>query len=98
MFGWLRAEIARASRSNLSLAVGLSDRWAGRILTATVRSRRVSRARYTSPMPPAPSGARISYGPRREPGDSTPRSYLDSAGCFGGDAEHVQDPRHHALD
>jgi len=25
----------------------------------------VSLARYTSPMPPAPSGARISYGPRR---------------------------------
>jgi hypothetical protein len=30
---------------------------------ATVRSSRVSRARYTSPIPPAPSGARISYGP-----------------------------------
>src|SRR5262245_35378651 len=34
---------------------------------ATVRSRRVSRALYTSPIPPAPSGARISYGPRRVP-------------------------------
>ena len=28
----------------------------------------VSRARYTSPMPPAPRAERISYGPRRTPG------------------------------
>jgi len=28
----------------------------------------VSRARYTSPMPPAPNGDRISYAPRRAPG------------------------------
>src|SRR5262249_3815539 len=33
----------------------------------TVRSRRVSRARYTSPMPPAPIGETISYGPNRVP-------------------------------
>ena len=39
----------------------------GRILIATVRSSRVSRALYTSPMPPAPRGERISYGPRRVP-------------------------------
>jgi hypothetical protein len=36
-------------------------------LIATVRSRRVSRARYTSPMPPAPSGETISYGPSLVP-------------------------------
>ena len=30
----------------------------------------VSRARYTSPMPPAPIGATISYGPRRVPADN----------------------------
>src|SRR5438094_4453410 len=40
---------------------------AGRILIATARSSRVSRARYTSPIPPAPIGATISYGPRRVP-------------------------------
>jgi hypothetical protein len=34
---------------------------------ATVRSRRVSRARYTSPMPPAPRGATTSYGPNLWP-------------------------------
>ena len=36
-------------------------------LMATMRSRRVSRAFQTSPMPPAPSADRISYGPRRAP-------------------------------
>src|SRR2546428_13380311 len=34
---------------------------------ATDRSSRVSRAFHTSPIPPAPSGERTSYGPRREP-------------------------------
>ena len=34
---------------------------------ATWRSRRVSRARYTSPMPPAPSAESIWYGPMRVP-------------------------------
>ena len=34
---------------------------------ATMRSSRVSRAFYTSPMPPAPIGARISYGPSGAP-------------------------------
>jgi hypothetical protein len=36
---------------------------------ATVRSSRVSRARYTSPIPPAPSGPTISYGPSLVPCD-----------------------------
>src|SRR6187397_2123780 len=34
---------------------------------ATSRSRRVSRAFHTSPMPPAPRAERISYGPTRVP-------------------------------
>jgi hypothetical protein len=34
---------------------------------ATSRPRRVSRARYTSPIPPAPTSARISYGPSLVP-------------------------------
>jgi len=32
-------------------------------LIAPMRSTRVSRARYTSPIPPAPIAERISYGP-----------------------------------
>ena len=35
--------------------------------SATSRLSFVSRARYTSPMPPAPRAERISYGPRRVP-------------------------------
>src|SRR5580704_3813471 len=63
MLGWFNEEMVRASRSKRSLASALSARCRGRILMATLRSRRVSRARYTSPIPPAPSGAPISYGP-----------------------------------
>src|SRR5882762_1777961 len=66
--------MAFASRSNRSWAPVLSDRWDGRIFTATVRSSRVSRARYTSPIAPAPSGATISYGPRRVPGNRVMRA------------------------
>src|SRR4030095_17086184 len=35
---------------------------------ATSRPSRGSRARYTSPIPPAPRAETISYGPRRAPG------------------------------
>jgi hypothetical protein len=52
-------------RQRGSLFAGLEHQ--GRILTATARSRRVSRARYTSPIPPAPIAERISKGPRRLP-------------------------------
>ncbi len=61
--GWLSEEIARASRSMRCFNSGEEERWEARTLMATVRSRRMSRARYTSPMPPAPSGDWISYGP-----------------------------------
>src|SRR5258706_7308599 len=67
MLGWFSDEIARASRSKRCFASALQDRYSGRILIATVRSRRVSRARYTSPMPPAPTGATTSYGPSLVP-------------------------------
>ena len=40
-------------------AIGILRECGGRILIATSRFRRVSRARYTSPMPPSPSFARI---------------------------------------
>jgi hypothetical protein len=39
-------------------------------LIATSRSSRESWARYTSPMPPAPMGARILYGPSSVPAES----------------------------
>src|SRR5579872_3983734 len=55
--------MARASRSNRAFRSGEAVREEFRTLMATVRSRRVSRALYTSPMPPAPMGDWISYGP-----------------------------------
>ncbi len=42
--------------------------WSSKILTATVRSKRVSCARHTSPMPPSPILAVTAYGPRVVPG------------------------------
>src|SRR5579864_692199 len=61
MLGWFSAAMARASRSNRSVNC------CAETLIATSRPSRVSRARYTSPMPPAPMSARISYGPSLVP-------------------------------
>src|SRR5215468_7027326 len=68
IFGCVRAAAACASCSKRASRSGSLEKAAGRILIATSRLSRVSRARYTSPIPPAPRGARISYGPRRVPG------------------------------
>src|SRR5262249_24533521 len=57
-----------ASRLKRCLRTGSEDRCDGRILIATLRSSLVSRARYTSPIPPVPKDATISYGPSRVPG------------------------------
>ena len=54
------AEAARASRSKRLRRSSLAANSGRRRLTATSRPSRASRARYTSPMPPAPSGPRIS--------------------------------------
>ena len=64
------AEIARASRSKRSRIAGSSACRPSNTLIATNRPSRVSFALYTSPIPPAPSGETISYGPRRVPGVS----------------------------
>src|SRR5712691_8951807 len=67
MCGWLSCEMVFASRSKRSFSCAFSANSAGRTLMATLRSSRVSRALKTSPIPPAPIGATISYGPRRLP-------------------------------
>src|ERR1051326_29078 len=67
MFGWFNAEAARASRSKRSHDVPARD--SCNTLTATSRPNLVSRARYTSPIPPAPIRPRISYGPSFSPTD-----------------------------
>ena len=60
MCGWLSVASVRASRSNRCLRSGSPATWAGSTLMATSRPRRESRARYTSPIPPAPMADRIS--------------------------------------
>ena len=60
MFGWLSRASARASRVNRSAKPGSGAAWAGRIFSATRRSRAGWRALYTAPMPPLPRKPRIS--------------------------------------
>ena len=65
--------IQRSQRGRFPLKPGEAVRGQSRMLSdsifsATSRCSLVSRAPYTSPIPPAPSGERISYGPRRMPG------------------------------
>ncbi len=59
-FGCVIWAAIRASRANRRSASGSSPCRLETIFSATSRSSLVSRARYTSPMPPAPSGATIS--------------------------------------
>ena len=64
--------VQRGENFCLTLEAGepicIASHRSGSTLTATVRFRLVSVARYTSPMPPTPRGETISYGPRRVPG------------------------------
>ena len=62
--------MARASCSKRRTRSGSAANASGRTLIATSRPRRVSRARYTSPMPPVPISETISYGPISEPSAS----------------------------
>src|SRR5215510_11211521 len=63
MFWWLSDASTWASRLKRASRSGSRSNACGRIFRATSRLSRVSRPRYTSPVPPAPGGARISYGP-----------------------------------
>jgi hypothetical protein len=72
--GWESREIARPSRTKRSRNTGSVANTSGNTSTATMRSGRVSRARQTSPMPPAPMRAANSYRPRRVPGGKGQRS------------------------
>ena len=55
MHGWLSEAADCASRRNLAWKVWSRARSSRRVFTATMRSRRMSRARYTSAMPPRPT-------------------------------------------
>src|SRR5262245_38471816 len=68
MCGWLSEASTCASRLKRASRSGSLANASGRTLMATSRFRRASRARYTSPIPPAPISAVISYAPRRVPG------------------------------
>jgi tannase/feruloyl esterase len=67
MCGWFSEASTFASRSKRVSRSASQANASGRTLIAALRSSLVSRALYTSPIPPAPSGATTSYGPRRVP-------------------------------
>src|ERR1700690_3355387 len=77
MLGWFRADAARASARKRAIRSASRDMSSGRTLRATSRPSRGSRARQTSPIPPAPSGATTSYGPILEPSRRGMRRRLD---------------------
>lgn len=68
MLGWLRPDADRASRSKRSNRSLFAENFAGKSFIATARSKRVSLARYTSPIPPSPKNETISKGPSLLPG------------------------------
>ena len=83
MFGWFSDASVLASRSKRASRSGSCAKASGRILIATCRPRLVSVARYTSPMPPTPIWAVISYGPRRVPAVRATASGCDYRRCRG---------------
>ncbi len=67
MLGWLSAEAERASSAKRARPSGLPRSSFGSTFSATLRPSRVSSARYTSPIPPAPSLSMIWNGPSAVP-------------------------------
>src|SRR5215831_16838394 len=67
MFGWLSEARTSASRWKRLTRDGSRENSSGRNLIATSRLSLVSRARYTSPIPPLPRRAVISSEPSRVP-------------------------------
>ena len=70
MLGWFSEARTFASLSNRASRSGSVTNASGSTLIATSRSRPVSLARYTSPIPPSPILAVIEYGPSAAPGSS----------------------------
>src|SRR5262249_24027356 len=85
--GWLSEAADCASRRNLAWKVASLARSSRSVFTATTRSRRMSRARNTSAMPPRPTMPSSSYRPPRSRGcvmSRTSVTVLDrSQSCAG---------------
>ena len=67
ILGWFSEARVRASRRKRAKRCGSPANSAGKLLMATSRPSLLSCARQTSPMPPAPSGDTIRYGPNCRP-------------------------------
>src|SRR6266481_4228865 len=67
MFGWFKADAARASRWKRSRVWGSFATLSGKNLSATKRPSLASWALYTTPMPPPPSFSMMRYWPKVSP-------------------------------
>src|SRR5215470_12015752 len=67
MLAWLSDARVFASCSKRATRIASLENDAGSTLIATSRPSVVSRARYTSPMPPEPMGSTTAYEPNRVP-------------------------------
>src|SRR3954464_7130726 len=84
MFGCDRLAALRASSSKRRTSSGSDSNCSRRILTATSRPSRTSRARQTTAIPPAPIGPSISYRPAssRTPSLTRPVNRPPAVGCL----------------
>ncbi len=74
---WFREASTVASRRNRACRSGSLDTLSGRIFSATSRLSFASRPRYTSPIPPAPSGTDDLVGAKSGSGWKASRSWRD---------------------
>ncbi len=80
------------SRWKRAIRSGSEASAAGSTFTATSRFSLVSVARYTSPIPPTPIWAVISYGPRRVPGVRPKLAWIIRTGRSFTAAERIATP------
>src|SRR5262244_242898 len=84
MFGWFSDASTSASRRKRVTRSASRENSSGRILIATSRLSLVSRARYTSPIPPFPRRAVISSEPSRVPTTTDIGLSMETQNCLPG--------------
>ena len=83
MFGWFSDASVLASRWKRASRSRIVREGFGQDFDRDLTTKSVSVARHTSPMPPTPIWAEISYGPRRVPAVRATASGCDYRRCRG---------------
>ena len=92
MLGWFSPAAAFASRWKRFSKLMFSLKWRGNTFSATIRSRDVSRALRTTPIPPRPTSPRILYFGCASAMDTLPL-FPDTALCSEPPCHSEADPR-----